>query len=138
MSNRSWLLAGCLGAVLCGGIAAAVAQDGGKGEKSATGLVPLTELTGKYQGEDGGLYGGGKNDPPEAHRAAAEKELARVAPLDAVGKLSKDGTVVLVSISMSNATQEFSAFKRVADADADKSPRLTIVDCAQGGRWSFR
>ena len=35
---------------------------------------------------------------------------------------------------MSNATQEFSIFKRIADADPDKSPLVTIVDCAQGGQ----
>jgi hypothetical protein len=35
---------------------------------------------------------------------------------------------------MSNATQEFSLFKRLADEDPAKSPLLTIVDCAQGGQ----
>jgi hypothetical protein len=35
---------------------------------------------------------------------------------------------------MSNATQEFSTFKRIADADPQKSPRVAIVDCAQGGQ----
>jgi hypothetical protein len=35
---------------------------------------------------------------------------------------------------MSNATQEFSYFKQIADDDALKSPSLTIVDCAQGGQ----
>src|SRR5262249_49511767 len=35
---------------------------------------------------------------------------------------------------MSNATQEFSLFKRIADEDPAKSPRVTIVDCAQGGQ----
>ena len=44
------------------------------------------------------------------------------------------GRIVLVSISMSNATQEFSRFKQIADADPAKSPTLTIVDCAQGGQ----
>jgi hypothetical protein len=35
---------------------------------------------------------------------------------------------------MSNATQEFSRFKQLADAARSKSPVLTIVDCAQGGQ----
>ena len=47
---------------------------------------------------------------------------------------AKDGRIVLVSISMSNATQEFSRFKQLADADPDKSPLVTIVDCAQAGQ----
>jgi Cu/Ag efflux protein CusF len=104
--------------------------------KTSVGFKPLTEMSAsdKYKGEDGGLYGGGKNDPPEAHQRAAAKETAKIVPLDAEGKPSKDGTVALISISMSNATQEFSFFKRVADADKDKSPLVTIVDCAQGGQ----
>jgi hypothetical protein len=87
-----------------------------------------------YKGEDGGLYGGGKNEPPAELQAAARKELALIQPLDADGKPSAEGRIVLVSISMSNATQEFSRFKQVADADPQKSPLLTIVDCAQGGQ----
>src|SRR5205823_8982388 len=50
------------------------------------------------------------------------------------GKPADDGRILFVSISMSNATQEFSLFKEMADADSAKSPRLTIVDCAQGGQ----
>jgi hypothetical protein len=112
---------------------AAAKQEGGK---TSVGLKPLTEMTAKdrYKGEDGGLYGGGKNEPPEPHQAAARKEAAKIVLLDREGKPSPDGQVVLVSLSMSNATQEFSFFKKIADADAEKSPRLTIVDCAQGGQ----
>ena len=108
----------------------------GKEGKTSVGFKPLTEMTAqdKYKGEDGGLYGGGKNEPPAEHLAAARKETARIATLDAEGKPAKDGKIVLVSISMSNATQEFSMFKRIADADADKSSLLTVVDCAQGGQ----
>jgi hypothetical protein len=111
-------------------------QPGPEGGKPSVGLKPLTEMSAddKYKGEDGGLYGGGKNEPPAAHAAAAKKEAAKIVPLDAEGKPAADGKVVLISISMSNATQEFSFFKGVADRDADKSPRLTIVDCAQGGQ----
>jgi hypothetical protein len=35
---------------------------------------------------------------------------------------------------MSNATQEFSKFKRIADSDSAKSGKLVIVDGAQGGQ----
>lgn len=99
-------------------------------------LKPLTEMAAadRYKGEDGGLYGKGANTPPEAHRRAAEAESARIRPLNADGGPAAAGKVVLVSISMSNATQEFSAFKRLADEDPAKSPALTIVDCAQGGQ----
>lgn len=104
--------------------------------RASTGLVPLTQMTAddRYEGEDGGLYGGGRNEPPEAHRQAAEAALAAIVPRDKAGQPSENGRIVFVSISMSNATQEFSRFKRIADADPDKSPQLTIVDCAQGGQ----
>ena len=75
--------------------------------RDMTGIKPLTEMTAedRYQGEDGGLYDKGSNTPPETHRKAAEAELARIQPRDAQGKPAKDGKIVLVSISMSNATQ---------------------------------
>ncbi len=106
------------------------------GGKTSVGFKPLTEMTAddKYKGEDGGLYGGGKNEPPAAHLAAAKAATAAIAALDADGRPAKDGKIALVSISMSNATQEFSFFKRIADADKDKSPLVTVVDGAQGGQ----
>jgi len=110
--------------------------------KETTGIVPLTELVeGKYKGQTGGLYGNGKNTPPASHQAAAKMELAKIRPLDANGKPSKDGKTVLISLGMSNTTQEFSQFKRIADADPNKSPSVVIVDCAQGGQaaaqWAY-
>jgi hypothetical protein len=122
-------------AIRLGKVAAAQPKKD-EGGKPSVGFKPLTEMTGddKYKGEDGGLYGNGKNEPPAAHRKAAEKELAKIEPLDADGKPSKDGIIALVSISMSNATQEFSMFKQLADRDAKKSPNVTVVDCAQGGQ----
>jgi hypothetical protein len=114
-------------------VAAAPAANSGK---PSVGFTPLNEMSAEdiYKGEDGGLYGRGRNDPPEDHQAAARAETERIVPLDRDGTPSTDGRIVLVSISMSNATQEFSEFKKIADSDPDKSPRLTIVDCAQGGQ----
>jgi len=87
--------------------------------RETTGLKPLSEMTAKdrYKGEDGGLYGAGRNSPPDEQHRAAELELARIEPLDAHGKPATNGKIVIVSISMSNATQEFSKFKRIADTD---------------------
>lgn len=108
----------------------------------ATGLVPLDQMTAdqKYKGEDGGLYGEGSNRPPEAHQRAAGRELTQIIPRDRDGKPSPDGKIVLISIGMSNTTMEFSRFKQLADPDPDKSPKVVIVDGAQGGqdaaRWS--
>jgi hypothetical protein len=104
--------------------------------KAPARLIPLCDMGAgaRYEGEDGGLYGGGRHAPAEPLQRAAEAALTQIRPLDAEGRPSAEGRVVLVSISMSNATQEFSVFKRLADADPRKSPRLTIVDCAQGGQ----
>jgi hypothetical protein len=103
--------------------------------RSSTGLVPLTDLgTNKYKGEDGGLYGGGSNEPPAEHRTAVEKQLKLIQPLDADGKPAADGKIVLLSVGMSNTTMEFQVFKRKADADPQKSPHVVIVDGAQGAR----
>jgi hypothetical protein len=104
--------------------------------KPSVGLKPLTEMTAsdKYKGEDGGLYASGKNEPPASHKAAARKASEQIQPLAADGKPSTDGKIVVVSISMSNATQEFSLFKQLADRDPAKSPLVKIVDCAQGGK----
>jgi len=116
-------------------------NQAGKG-KETTAMIPLTELVdGKYKDQSGGLYGNGANTPPASHQAAAKKELAKIQPLDANGKPSKDGKIVLISLGMSNTTQEFSQFKRIADADPNKSPSVVIVDCAQGGQaaaqWAY-
>lgn len=115
---------------------AVAAEPKVEGGKASVGLKPLTEMTAddRYKGEDGGLYGGGKNEPPEAHLKAAKKETAKIEPLDAGGKPTKDGLIGLLSISMSNATQEFSLFKQLADRDSKKSDRVAVVDCAQGGQ----
>ncbi|HUT92738.1 MAG TPA: hypothetical protein VMY37_24810, partial [Thermoguttaceae bacterium] len=103
--------------------------------KKSTGLIPLTDLgTDKYKGEDGGLYGGGSNEPPAGRRAAVEKQLELVQPRDARGNPAPDGKIVFLSVGMSNTTMEFQTFKRNADADPKKSPQVVIVDGAQGGR----
>ena len=107
---------------------------------AAAGLIPLTELSEPYKGQDGGLYGGGKNEPPAAHADLAARAVAQIQPLDASGQPAAVGRVVLLTIGMSNTTQESSAFKRLADADPRKAGTVTIVDGAQGGmdanRWT--
>lgn len=99
-------------------------------------LVPLTDMTAhdRYEGEDGGLYGGGNNGPPDALRVTAEAVMTQITPRDSQGSRAADGKIGFVSISMSNATMEFSTFKRLADKSREKSAQVVIVDCAQGGQ----
>ncbi|MBI4657391.1 MAG: hypothetical protein HY735_00855 [Verrucomicrobia bacterium] len=123
--------AGARGAPGVGGAARPANQ-----RKAPERLTPLTDMSAndRYEGEDGGLYGGGHNTLPEAHRITAETELAKIRPLNADGEPDESGVIGFVSISMSNATQEFSRFKQVADQSPLKSSKVAIVDCAQGGQ----
>ena len=112
------------------------APEPGTGGKTSFGLKPLTEMTAedKYKGEDGGLYGGGKNEPPQRTLAAAKRETAKIVPLDAEGQAGhrrQDRPGVDQHVQRHDGVF---AFKKIADADPQKSPLLTIVDCAQGGQ----
>ena len=103
--------------------------------RDSTGLVPLTELgAGGYKGEEGGLYTGGKNTPPKSHLDAGLALARKVAPLDAEGRPAVEGKIVLLTIGMSNTTQESQAFLKRAAGDPALNPRLVIVDGAQGGQ----
>jgi hypothetical protein len=102
---------------------------------TSTGMVPLADLgAGTYQGFNGGLYPGGANVPPPSHLALARSAAAAIAPRDAAGSPAAEGRVVLLSLGMSNATQEFSTFVQQARGEGSLHPRLAIVDGAQGGQ----
>jgi hypothetical protein len=102
-------------------------------------LKPLPELgTEKYQGYEGGFYPGGKNERPKEHNDTGLALAKAMQPLDADGKPNANGKIVMLSVGMSNATQVFSTFKRIADADKEKNPSLVLVDGAQGGMTAVR
>ncbi len=104
-----------------------------------TGMIPLTDLgPGLYQGFPGGLYGNGGNTRPPAHDAAGIAIANAIQPLDTLGHPDPNGRIVLISIGMSNATQEFSTFVPLATADPLKNPRVLVIDCAQGGQSADR
>lgn len=98
--------------------------------------MPINDLaTGFYQGYQGGLYPNGINQPPSSHLSDGLAMAAQVVPLNAAGTIDLiNGRIVLLSIGMSNTTQEFSTFKSIADTSSVKNPKLTIVDGAQGGQ----
>jgi hypothetical protein len=103
--------------------------------RTSVGFTPLNDLAGgAYQGYEAGLYLGGTNDPPLDYRWMGWAHCNAVQPLDQNGQPNTNGRIVLLSIGMSNTTQEFSTFKSMADADPEKNPQLTIVDGAQGGQ----
>jgi hypothetical protein len=97
-------------------------------------LKPLTELgTAEYQGFSGGLYPDGKNERPAAHEAAGLALAKQVKPLDADGKPSADGKIVLLSVGMSNTSQSSQGFMRQLAAERGNHPQLVFVNGAQGG-----
>jgi hypothetical protein len=107
-------------------------KDGLKQDTS--GLIPLTDLgTRSYQGFPGGLYPDGKNLRPESHDAAGRVIAEQVRPLDADGKPSDEGKIVLLGIGFSNTVQAFNGFKLVARDDEQVSPKVVLVNGAVGG-----
>jgi hypothetical protein len=105
-----------------------------------TGCVPLSELGPKdlYKGEDGGLYGEGRNEPPPAHAASARSEAEKIRPLDGDGKPSGTGKVVFLSIGMSNTTQEFARFMQLRGVRRGGEATFVVVDGAQGGQAAIQ
>jgi len=83
--------------------AKAVRRKGGGDRRGSTGsqrkapasLMPLCDMTAEdsYEGEDGGLYGKGSNEPPQMLEKSAMEALAQIKPLDASGKPAADGKV---------------------------------------------
>jgi hypothetical protein len=100
----SWVAAVALGIPLSSGTATAA-----NCHVTSIGVAPLDALgAGSYLGLfERGLYPGGSNLPPAAHRAAGELRAGAVQPLDPSGAPSPNGKLVLVSVGMSNTTQEF-------------------------------
>ena len=97
-------------------------------------LIPLTDMTALYKGEDGGLYGGGKNEPPEGHRAAHLIESEKIVPRNEEGEPSPDGKIGFITLGFSNPSIESEDFKRTADGDTQKNPQVVIVNGCIGGR----
>ncbi|MFZ0426517.1 MAG: PKD domain-containing protein [Acidobacteriota bacterium] len=104
-----------------------------------TGAVPLPDLgPGLYKGFSGGLYPGGTDAPPSAHLQAGVAIAQNIQPLDLAGNPDPAGKIVLISIGMSNAAQEFYAgansFISKLAGDPSLNPQLAIVNCAEPGR----
>ncbi len=107
--------------------------------RSSTGMVPLADFAaGTYKGDRGGLYGDGRNEPPAIYRAAGLRAAATITPRGATGAPDPNGKIVLLSIGMSNTTQEFSAFVPLARQDDRRDAHVVVVDGAIGGQDATR
>jgi len=115
---------------------------------TSVGLTPVDDLgTGLYLGQfEGGLYPNGLNQPPAAHAAEGIARAEAMQALDGNGEPTPTGTIVLLSIGMSNTTQEFCSQSSAEPCDpwtfvgqAAVHPdvdhtTLVIVNGARGGQ----
>jgi hypothetical protein len=115
---------------------------------TSEGLIPLSDLgTNLYLGTyQGGLYPNGLNQPPGPHHTLARQQAVAVAPRLPNGQVSFEGKVVLLSIGMSNTTQEFcgggppgvcttvSFTTKAVNSDLVDQAHVMLVDGAAGGQ----
>src|SRR6266567_3521029 len=96
--------------------------------RTSTGFKPLdAPFFTNYHGFPGGLYPVDSNRRPAAHETGGRTQAISVRPRDAAGNPSDtNGRIVLLSIGLSNTTQEFSAFQGLAARDADKSRNVVL------------
>src|SRR5438552_6441694 len=128
----------------CGGRGASGPPSSG----ADTTKIPISDMTranARYLGFAGGLYPGG-NAIPAAHLTAGMTHAKAIQPLDVNGNPSASGRYVLISIGMSNTTQEFcsassnppcSSWSFAGQASADpavNNTTLAIVNGARGGQ----
>lgn len=102
---------------------------------TSTGFIPINDLgSGTYLSFQGGLYSNASNARPASHEAMGLNRASGIRPLDTNGNPDPAGKYVLVSIGMSNTTQEFQAFVRDVQSDPDVHSDLVVVDGAQAGQ----
>jgi hypothetical protein len=145
-NRRIWLLVMLTSAGCSSTVAPPDNQLPGNVPPNDTVMIALSDLgTRTYRGFPGGLYPGGSNAPPTEHAARGNAQAALVQPLDNAGRPNSSGKYVLLSIGMSNTTQEFCAqagnrcdpwtFTGQAAADpAVNHTSLAIVNGARGGQ----
>jgi hypothetical protein len=136
--------------VLSSAVAAAACASATEPEPEPTSTDTPTALTdlaaNQYRGFQGGLYPSGSNTVPTDHAAEGRRRAALVQPRALDGQPSPNGRIVLLSIGMSNTTQEFCAAggyttcdawtfvgQARADADVDRQ-RLELLNGARGGQ----
>ncbi len=149
-SHGLFIVAGCVLATLsanCSNNGVAGPDDQGTLPGPDTTALPLTQLgTHTYLGFGGGLYDAGSDAAPADHATIGATRARNIRPLNAQGTPAAGGKVVLLSIGMSNTSQEFcgvdvtvncvaGSFMAQAMADgAVTRSALVLVNGAQGGR----
>jgi hypothetical protein len=96
-------------------------------------LTPITQLTGTYQGQTGGLYGNGSNSPPLTQQIALAEADGRITPRNGKGVPSASGKVGVLAIGQSTTMLEFNMFQAVDSQDALKNRDVAFVNGGQNG-----
>jgi len=113
------------------------AQPAGAGEPfdPAT-LKPFTAGVPYLEKYETGLYPGGKNEIPDAHRQAGVRVAAAVKPLNAAGEVDeKEGRILALVFGHSNCSMYFSALQAQLRARAaELHPRFEMINAAVGGQ----
>ncbi len=101
---------------------------------TSVGFTPLNDLgAGTHLGYQGGLYPNGSNQVPGAHAQAGLEIAQSIQPLNPTGQVDMvNGRIVLLSLGMSNTSQEFTAFLSLDDPL--QSSLVQLVNGAQGGK----
>ena len=98
---------------------------------TSVGLIPLNDLAGgSYRGFPGGLYTNG-NEMPQAHLQVGLAASQSIEPLNEQGQPDQDGKIVLMSVGMSNTSQEFVRFKRIARGETAEA--VALVNGSRAG-----
>lgn len=112
-----------------------------------SGRIPLSELgTSTYKGFEGGLYDGGSNVMSSAHRNEGIARRRAIVLLDVAGNPSASGRIIVLSVGMSNTTQEFcngastttscASYSFMGQAAADGQVNKTTLSLVNGARGS--
>lgn len=100
------------------------------------GRVPLNDLQGAlYLNRfEGGLYPNGADEPPDSHAREGLNRAALIRPLNGLGEPDADGSIVLLSVGMSNTSQEFQQFiqELSADPNIEQSALIPVNGAASG------
>ncbi len=104
--------------------------------------TPLTELgdalyarmDGQSTNFSGGLYPDGSNTRPPEHEAAGLKIASQIVPLNLEGEQDPGGSIVIISLGMSNTLAEWFPFIDLARRHPDINPSIFFINGAQGGQ----